>query len=144
MLPSKGDMLNYVFNSVSPTLCRNVSKLVHFGKILSMKSFQSYVTGGGDLTIKSLTVLNQVTNKHPTPHGLEPSQKPGVKDSETTHTPWKTVQTRRSRSRGTNIENNPRGKLNPREPLTPINQRGHAPLTDSHVLRNQQIQTVTG
>ena len=82
--------------------------------------------------------------KHPTPHGLEPSEKPGLKDSETTHTPWKTVQTRRSRSRGTNIENNPRGKLNPREPLKPINQRGHAPLTDSHVLRNQQIQTVTG
>ena len=62
MLPSKGDMLNYVFNSVSPTLCRNMLKLVHFGKILSMKSFQSYVTGEGDLAIKGLTVLNQVTN----------------------------------------------------------------------------------
>ena len=54
MLPSKGDMLNYVFNLVSPTLCRNVSKLVHFDKILPMKSFQSYVTGVGDLAIKRL------------------------------------------------------------------------------------------
>lgn len=66
--------------------------------------------------------------------GVEPRGEQGLKDFAQTHTPWKTVQTRRPRPRGPQSENLPRGKLLQREELPPNNQRVHAAWHKSQVL----------
>ena len=65
--PFVGGILAYVFKSIWPTFYRNVPKLEHFGKILSMKTFQCYATGVGDLDTERSTALNQVMPWTPRP-----------------------------------------------------------------------------
>ena len=72
------------------------------------------------------------------PPGLEPRREQGTTELEHPHTPWKTVQTERSRPRGTNIESHPRGKLLQCNTYPPINQRGFTASTKSHVISKQQ------
>ena len=78
------------------------------------------------------------------PPGLEPHREQGTTELEHPHTPWKTVQTQRSRPRGTNIESHPRGKLLQCNTYPPINQRGFTASTKSHVISKQQAGSVIG
>ena len=57
-------MLDYAFKSIWPTLFNmlDVSKLEHFGKLLSMKTFQCYAIGVGDLDTERSTVQRQAMN----------------------------------------------------------------------------------
>ena len=75
---------------------------------------------------------------------LEPHGKTGVPKLERTHTPWKTVQTRRSGMRGKPGENFPRGKLPHRDVHTPNNPRAPTPSTDPVVLRTNPAHSVIG
>ena len=59
---------------------------------------------------------DEMTHTNTSEH--EPRGETGVKDSENNHTPWKTVQTKRSRLRGNNVENNTRDRLNQRDSHT--------------------------
>ena len=70
--PFVGGMLAYVFKSIWPTLCRNMSKLEHFGKILPMKTFQCYAISVGDLDTERSTTLNWVIPWTPCP-SLDPN-----------------------------------------------------------------------
>lgn len=77
-------------------------------------------------------------------HAPETRGEQGPLESDHAHTPWKTVQTRRARPRGSNAENPPRGKLLQRDTQTPINQRVHAASPKSHVMSTPQAEVVIG
>lgn len=74
--------------------------------------------------------------KDMTPQVPEPRGEQGPKEPKHTHAPWKIVQTRRSKPRGTNIENHPCGKLLQQDTHPLINQCVHAVSAKSHVMSN--------
>ena len=78
------------------------------------------------------------------PSGPELLGEQGMMDPEHPHTPWKTVQTWRSKPCGTNTKSHPRGKLLQRDTHSPINQYGFTASTKSHVMSNQQAGSVIG
>ena len=76
--------------------------------------------------------------------GFESHGEQGTKEPEQHHTPWKTVQTKRSRPRGTNTEHPPCGKPPQRDTYTPIHQRGFTASPNSHALNHHQADLVLG
>nr|POF21214.1 hypothetical protein CFP56_07010 [Quercus suber] len=71
---------------------------------------------------------------HMNPPGLEPHGKPEVPELEKNHSPWKTVQTRRSNMRGRINNTQTRGKFNQQNAYTPSKPREIALSTDPLVM----------
>nr|POF24145.1 hypothetical protein CFP56_06229 [Quercus suber] len=80
--------------------------------------------------------------KHPP--GQEPHGETGMPDLENNHSPWKTVQTRWSNTRGKFSEQQARGKLNQCAYPTPSKPCEHNPLTDPFVSHSPTSNSVTG
>ena len=76
--------------------------------------------------------------------GSESRGEQGTKEHKQHHTPWKTVQTKRSGPRGTNTEHPPCGKPPQRDTHTSIHQRGFTASPNSHALNHHQADFVLG
>nr|POE76467.1 hypothetical protein CFP56_18920 [Quercus suber] len=98
----------------------------------------------GHLGHREATCLEPSHDMNPKhPPDQEPHGETGMLDLENNHSPWKTVQTRRSSTRGKFSEQQARGKLNQRAYPTPSKPREHNPLTDPLVSCSPTSNSVT-